>query len=189
MNRRRGVGRQAGGPDSSTRGYHAAVSLNGARGMGTAGDGCRLPAVAARLLSPRFAVAYQLLPDHPTPPSPEHTSRTKEVYVNNQRVVIRYNDTCHFYQPPRAHHCSVNDNCIERFDHHCPWVGTTIGLVRPWQQRQRERREGGGLRAKRRGRVGAPSPVTLQFGRANGTIGWTDMAASCQVSRAGGLAC
>lgn len=54
--------------------------------------------------------------------------RTKDVYVNNQRVVIRYNDTCHFYQPPRAHHCSVNDNCIERFDHHCPWVGTTIGL-------------------------------------------------------------
>lgn len=54
--------------------------------------------------------------------------RNKEVYVNNHRVLIRYNDTCHFYQPPRAHHCSVNDNCIERFDHHCPWVGTTIGL-------------------------------------------------------------
>lgn len=53
--------------------------------------------------------------------------RTKEVFVNSQRVVIRYNDTCHFYQPPRAHHCSVNDNCIERFDHHCPWVGTTVG--------------------------------------------------------------
>lgn len=54
--------------------------------------------------------------------------RTKEVLVNGHRVIIRYNDTCHFYQPPRAHHCSVNDNCIERFDHHCPWVGTTIGL-------------------------------------------------------------
>ncbi|KAG1668042.1 hypothetical protein FOA52_006576 [Chlamydomonas sp. UWO 241] len=53
--------------------------------------------------------------------------RTQEVHVNGQRVVVRYNDTCHFYQPPRAHHCSVNDNCIERFDHHCPWVGTTIG--------------------------------------------------------------
>lgn len=53
--------------------------------------------------------------------------RTQEVMVNGHRVVIRYNDTCHLYQPPRAHHCSVNDNCIERFDHHCPWVGTTIG--------------------------------------------------------------
>lgn len=50
--------------------------------------------------------------------------------VNGHRVTVRYNDTCHFYQPPRAHHCSVNDNCIERFDHHCPWVGTTIGKVR-----------------------------------------------------------
>lgn len=48
--------------------------------------------------------------------------------VNNKPVTVRYNDTCHFFQPPRAHHCSVNDNCIERFDHHCPWVGTTIGL-------------------------------------------------------------
>jgi hypothetical protein len=56
--------------------------------------------------------------------------RTKEVAVNGHAVTVRYNDTTHFYQPPRAHHCSVNDNCIERFDHHCPWVGTTIGLVR-----------------------------------------------------------
>ena len=53
--------------------------------------------------------------------------RTREVAVNGHTVAVRYNDTCHFYQPPRAHHCSVNDNCIERFDHHCPWVGTTIG--------------------------------------------------------------
>jgi hypothetical protein len=62
--------------------------------------------------------------------STTNAHRTKEVFVNGHKVVIRYNDTCHFYQPPRAHHCSVNDNCIERFDHHCPWVGTTIGKVR-----------------------------------------------------------
>lgn len=52
----------------------------------------------------------------------------KEVMVNGHKVMVRYNETCHFYQPPRAHHCSVNDNCVEKFDHHCPWVGTTIGL-------------------------------------------------------------
>lgn len=55
--------------------------------------------------------------------------RARDVMVNGHRVTVRYNDTCHFFQPPRAHHCSVNDNCIERFDHHCPWVGTTIGKV------------------------------------------------------------
>lgn len=54
--------------------------------------------------------------------------KTNDVMVNGHRVVVRYNETCHFYQPPRAHHCSVNDNCIKKFDHHCPWVGTTIGL-------------------------------------------------------------
>ena len=73
----------------------------------------------------RYVVCVMLL--HPPCTLP---CSTKEVFVNNQRVLIRYNDTCHFYQPPRAHHCSVNDNCIERFDHHCPWVGTTIGRVR-----------------------------------------------------------
>lgn len=69
----------------------------------------------------------------PAPSQPSAAAaacRTKEVILpNGNKVTVRYNDTCHFYQPPRAHHCSVNDNCIERFDHHCPWVGTTIGLV------------------------------------------------------------
>eukprot|EP00210_Caulerpa_lentillifera_P009180 g8752.t1 len=58
----------------------------------------------------------------------DRKAKSIEVPVNGQSVTVRYNETCHFYQPPRAHHCSVNDNCIEKFDHHCPWVGTTIGL-------------------------------------------------------------
>ena len=52
---------------------------------------------------------------------------SKTVTVHGHAVVVRWNHTAHLYQPPRAHHCAVNDNCIERFDHHCPWVGTTIG--------------------------------------------------------------
>ena len=48
--------------------------------------------------------------------------------LNGVCIRQKFCRTCKIYRPPRSNHCSVCDNCVLKFDHHCVALGTCIGL-------------------------------------------------------------
>ena len=53
--------------------------------------------------------------------------KKKYYFIRGRKFKVKFCQTCHIFRGPGVSHCKKCNNCVENFDHHCPWLGNCIG--------------------------------------------------------------
>jgi DHHC palmitoyltransferase len=55
-------------------------------------------------------------------------SREFKILQSGINTKYKFCETCFIIKPQHSHHCFDCNNCVAKFDHHCPWLGTCVGV-------------------------------------------------------------
>jgi len=54
-------------------------------------------------------------------------NKNKLNIIRGYQFKLKYCNTCKIVRAPGISHCKKCNCCVEKFDHHCPWIGNCIG--------------------------------------------------------------